>query len=159
MGQLKHSRPLIYLAAPLFSEAELSYNLELAAILEAHVDVYLPQRDGGKVIDLVDRGVERRVAFKSIYDRDVEALKEADVLFLLLDGRSIDEGAAFELGYAVALGKRCVGLQTDPRRLLPLGNNPMIEVPLRRILNSKGEVALWAKEFATDASRKDSRSI
>lgn len=144
----ENPRPLIYFAAPLFSEAELSYNLELTAILETYVDVFLPQRDGGKVIDLVAKGVDRHAAFKSIYERDVQALKKADVLFLLLDGRSIDEGAAFELGFAVALGKQCVGLQTDPRRLLPLGNNPMIEVPLRRILGSKSDVANWAREFA-----------
>ena len=152
MRHLECSRPVIYFAAPLFSAAELAYNLEITTLLEAYVDVYLPQRDGGKVVDLVERGVEPRAAFISIYDRDVQALKEADALFLVLDGRTIDEGAAFELGYAVALGKRCVGLQTDPRRLLPLGNNPMIEVPLEQILTNCGEIARWAKEFAMDAS-------
>ena len=147
MGLLEDTRPLVYFAAPLFSEAELAYNLELTAILEIHGDVFLPQRDGGKVVDLVALGVDRHAAFKSIYERDIEALKNADVLFLLLDGRSIDEGAAFELGFAVALGKQCVGLQTDSRRLLPIGNNPMIEVPLKRILSSKSEVASWAREL------------
>ena len=150
MGLLENTRPLVYFAAPLFSEAELAYNLELTAILEIHVDVFLPQRDGGKVVDLVAMGVDRYAAFKSIYERDIEALKNADVLFLLLDGRSIDEGAAFELGFAVALGKHCVGLQTDSRRLLPIGNNPMIEVPLKRILSSKSEVASWARELVLD---------
>lgn len=153
MGLLENHRPLVYFAAPLFSEAELAYNLELTLIIEKYVDVFLPQRDGGKVVDLVARGVDRQAAFKSIYERDVQALKEADVLFLVLDGRSIDEGAAFELGFAVALGKYCVGLQTDPRRLLPLGNNPMIEVPLKRILGGKSEVASWARELAL-VSRK-----
>jgi nucleoside 2-deoxyribosyltransferase len=141
-------RPLLYFAAPLFSEAELAYNEEVTSVLERHVDVYLPQRDGGKVVDLVAKGVEQGAAFRSIYDRDIRALKEADALFLLLDGRTIDEGAAFELGYAVALGKHCVGLQTDPRRLMPLGNNPMIQVPLNCILTSKAQVERWARDFA-----------
>ena len=148
MGQLERLRPLLYFAAPLFSEAELAYNVELTSILECHVDVYLPQRDGGKVVDLVANGVEQDTAFRSIYDRDVQALKEADALFLLLDGRTIDEGAAFELGYAVALGKKCVGMQTDPRRLMPLGNNPMIQVPLVCILTTKAQVEHWARDFA-----------
>ena len=147
MQQHEPWRPLIYLAAPLFSEAELSYNLLLASILERHVDVYLPQRDGGKLVDLVAQGVETNLAYKSIFDRDVEALKDADVLFLLMDGRSIDEGAAFELGYAAALKKSCVGLQTDPRRLLPLGNNPMIQVPLKLVFRNIDEVAQWAENF------------
>ena len=71
MGRLEHLRPLLYFAAPLFSEAELAYNLDVAAILERHVDVYLPQRDGGKVVDLVAKGVGKDAAFRSIYDRDV----------------------------------------------------------------------------------------
>ena len=148
MGRLERLRPLLYFAAPLFSEAELAYNLDVAAILERHVDVDLPQRDGGKVVDLVAKGVEKDAAFRSIYDRDVQALKEADALFLLLDGRTVDEGAAFELGYAVALGKHCVGLQTDPRRLMPLGNNPMLQVPLSHVLTTKAQVEHWAKDFA-----------
>lgn len=147
MGQLERLRPLLYFAAPLFSEAELAYNLEVTAILEHHVDVYLPQRDGGKVVDLVAKGVRQDTAYRSIYNRDVQALKEADALFLLLDGRTIDEGAAFELGFAVALGKLCVGLQTDPRRLMPLGNNPMIQVPLNCIFTTKAQVEHWAEEL------------
>ncbi len=147
MPEVESRRPLIYFAAPLFSEAELAYNLVLTGILEDHVDVYLPQRDGGKLVDLVAKGVDAVAAYQSIFERDVQALKESDVLFLLMDGRTIDEGAAFELGYAVALNKRCVGFQSDPRRLMPLGNNPMIQVPLQRVLRSKGEVASWAREL------------
>lgn len=149
MRQHETRRPLIYLAAPLFSEAELSYNLLLTGILERHVDVYLPQRDGGKLVDLVAKGVDIEVAYKSIFERDVEALKDADVLFLLMDGRSIDEGAAFELGYAAALKKSCVGLQTDPRRLLPLGNNPMIQVPLQLVFRSTDEAAQWVEKLSS----------
>lgn len=148
MCRTKGARPLLYFAAPLFSEAELSYNVEVASILERHVDVYLPQRDGGRVVDLVSKGVGQEAAFRSIYDRDIRALTEADALFLLLDGRTIDEGAAFELGYAVATGKYCVGLQTDPRRLMPLGNNPMIQVSLGSILTNKSQVGTWAEDFA-----------
>ena len=156
MLRLERHRPLLYFAAPLFSEAELAYNLEVTAILELHIDVYLPQRDGGKVVDLVAKGVEQDAAFRSIYDRDVQALREADALFLLLDGRVVDEGAAFELGYAVALGKHCVGLQTDPRRLMPLGNNPMIQVPLSCILTNKFQVEPWAKNFLMSSQLRNS---
>lgn len=144
----KNVRPLVYLAAPLFSEAELSFNLKLAAVLEQCLDVYLPQRDGGKLVDLVANGVPVKDAYKSIFERDLEALAESDVLLIVLDGRSIDEGAGFELGVAFSSGKCCVGLQTDPRRLLPLGNNPMIECALKRVLLNISEVSAWAKAFA-----------
>ena len=140
-------RPLVYLAAPLFSEAELEFNRFLAQVLEEYVDVYLPQRDGGKLVDLVAKGVAIDGASRSIFQLDVEAIRAADVLFLVMDGRAIDEGAAFELGLAYALGKRCVGLQTDPRRLLPFGNNPMIQVPLCLVLQSTDQAAKWASEL------------
>ena len=83
-------------------------------------------------------------------------MREADALFLLFDGSVVDEGAAFELGYAVALGKHCVGLHTDPRRLMPLGNNPMIQVSLNCILTNKFQVEPWAKDFLMSSQLRDS---
>ncbi len=145
-------RPLIYLAAPLFSKAELSFNLELTELLEKYLDVYLPQRDGGKVVDLVTRGVPVKDAYKSIFDRDLEALRNSHALLIVLDGRTIDEGAVFELGVAYSAGKCCVGIQTDPRRLLPLGNNPMVECALDRVFLDTPEMNVWAKEFASQMS-------
>lgn len=145
--QFKNSKPLIYFAAPLFSEAELAFNTQVTAALEEYVDVYLPQRDGGKLVDLIAQGVSRSDAYRSIFERDLEALKECDALVLILDGRSIDEGACFELGVAYTSKKVCVGLQTDPRRLLSVGNNPMIECALSHIFSSKSELVTWAQEL------------
>ncbi|AOE71236.1 hypothetical protein A7317_29095 [Pseudomonas fluorescens] len=152
-----HNRPLVYLAAPLFSEAELDFNLALTERIEASLDVYLPQRDGGKLVDLLACGVEKRAAYKSIFDRDVRALEAACAVIIVLDGRTIDEGAAFELGYAYAQSKLCFGLQTDPRRLLPSGNNPMIEMPLQKIFHSIESAGEWADLFARSQIRSMSR--
>ncbi|KTT25611.1 hypothetical protein SB14R_06905 [Pseudomonas oryzihabitans] len=143
-----HNRPLVYLAGPLFSEAELNFNLALTERIEQSLDVYLPQRDGGKLVDLLACGVEKRAAYKSIFDRDLRALEAASAVIIVLDGRTIDEGAAFELGYAYAHAKLCFGLQTDPRRLMPAGNNPMIEMPLQKIFHSIESVGEWADWFA-----------
>ena len=148
MNQFDHDRPLVYLAAPLFSKAELDFNLALTKRIEASLDVYLPQRDGGKLVDLLACGVEQRAAYKSIFDRDLRALEAACALIIVLDGRAIDEGAAFELGYAYAHSKHCFGLQTDPRRLLPAGNNPMIEMPLQNIFRNIESAGEWADSFA-----------
>jgi len=64
------------------------------------------------------------------------AIRNCDLLVIVLDGRSVDEGAAFELGYAYAIGKPCYGLQTDPRRLLPFGNNPMLQHALKAVVSN-----------------------
>lgn len=147
-------RPLVYFAAPLFSEAELSFNDALALKLERFVDVFLPQRDGGKVVDLVDRGVTIRNAYSSIFDRDVEAIRQANAVFAVLDGRVVDEGVAFELGLAFAMGKTCVGFQSDSRRLLPIGNNPMIECALASIFKNQSGVLDWARTYSESWSSR-----
>ncbi len=82
---------------------------------------------------------------------DIAALKKCDFVLIVLDGRSVDEGAAFELGYAYALGKVCYGLQTDPRRLLKIGiNNPMIDCALQQVFSSVDDLVAWAKTFALE---------
>lgn len=139
----KSNRPLIYFAAPLFSEAELSFNCRLTAILERNLDVYLPQRDGGRLVELIREGVTPTQACAYIFERDMEALNKCDALLIVLDGRSIDEGAAFELGVAYAYGKPCVGYQSDPRRLLPVGNNPMISSALKIVTDNAAELTDW----------------
>lgn len=147
MERFDHDRPLVYVAGPLFSEAELAFNMALAKRVEVSLDVYLPQRDGGKVVDLIARGLDKRAAYKSIFERDIHALDAATAVIIVMDGRTIDEGAAFELGYAYAHSKQCFGLQTDPRRLLPMGNNPMIEIPLKNIFAGIEEAGDWADSF------------
>ena len=69
--------------------------------------------------------MEHGDAALSVFKDDVAALRASDAFLNLLDGRTVDEGAAFELGVAYALEIPCFALQTDSRRLLPLGNNPM----------------------------------
>lgn len=129
----KNTRARVYIAGPLFSDAERSFNKMLKQQLSTEFDIYLPQEDGHLLVELVKNGSEPEFASKIVFNRDVMEIKECDILLIILDGRAVDEGAAFELGVAYSLGKKCVGLQTDYRRLLPLGNNPMIENSLEKI--------------------------
>lgn len=147
-------RPKVYLAAPLFSEAERDFNRCVTAELENYVDVYLPQRDGGLMADMIRLGVSPQVAACRVFRRDVDAIREADYLIAVLDGRAIDEGVAFELGIAFSHAKRSVGLQTDSRRLAPWGNNPMITGALELLFSSVDELTSWIqKEVATSGPR------
>jgi len=142
-------KPNLYFAAPLFSQAELEFNAQVARKLEAYFAVYLPQRDGGLFSELVQRdhmNVDQASAL--IFQKDVEAMELCDILLLVLDGRTVDEGAAFEIGYCYSKGKVCVGLQTDSRRLLPIGNNPMINGPLINIFTSIDSLLAWAASYA-----------
>jgi len=134
---MKHK---IYLAAPLFSEAEKTFNKKLKYELSNDFDVYLPQEDGMLVVDLVSNGVSFISASQMVFEADIQAINECDILLIVLDGRTVDEGAAMELGYAFGEGKRCIGYSTDPRSLLPKGQNPMLMGCLETIVHSAQEL-------------------
>jgi nucleoside 2-deoxyribosyltransferase len=121
----------IYIAGPLFSMAERTFNTQVKTELTLlGYRSFLPQQDGYLVENMLASGQNPDQVFKKVYELDVKKLHEAEALLAILDGAVIDEGTAFEIGYATALGKPVYGLQTDSRRQLPTGNNPMIELSL-----------------------------
>lgn len=102
----------IYLAAPLFSQAERRYNSFVAGILrENFFKVFSPQ-DGDDTES--SRTDERE---KIIYESNVSELKESDIVVGIIDGADADSGTAWEMGYASALSKKVVALRTDFRKL------------------------------------------
>jgi len=137
------SRQKVYLAGPLFSDAERTFNVLVAQRLEEWANVYLPQRDGGLMSEMLKEGMESDLAACRVFRRDMDAIRQADYLVAILDGRAIDEGVAFELGVAFSHTKRCVGLQTDSRRLASWGNNPMITGALELVFHSVDELVSW----------------
>jgi nucleoside 2-deoxyribosyltransferase len=138
----------IYIAGPLFSDAERSANEAMCFICEKWCDVFLPQRDGHLIPDLIARGLHPEEAYKFVFQKDVNAIEVCDAIVINLDGRAVDEGAAFELGVAHALGKLCVGYRTDVRVLLEWGLNPMVVVPLSKIMSTPAELENWVAAFA-----------
>ena len=105
----------IYLAAPLFSQAEREFNVNVTEELRSNgYEVFLPQ-ENSEVTEIPDTDEKRRRLLTGFFAKDIEAIDSSDVLLIILDGRVPDEGACFELGYAYARGKICVGLKTDSR--------------------------------------------
>jgi nucleoside 2-deoxyribosyltransferase len=137
----------LYLAAPLFSEAERKFNREVKQALSADCEVFLPQEDGLLMTEIIEAGAAPAAAAARVFKMDLDAVQRADLVLIVLDGRSVDEGAAFELGYGYALGKACIALQTDPRRLLPFGNNPMIEQACLAIVNRLEDAVTWVRRW------------
>lgn len=133
----------IYLAAPLFNEMELSYNRKLRSLLDKYFTVFLPQEDGLLLRELVKNDVTFDMAERMVFDADIEAMKDADIILAVLNGAHIDEGVSFELGFCFALGKRCVALKGDIRQALPTGNNPMISQSCEKVFASEDELLKW----------------
>jgi len=144
-------RRKIYLAGPLFSEAERSFNARLKTMLEQYVDVYLPQEDGGLLTEMISQGIPVVLAKREVFQGDMIALKDCDALVIILDGRAVDEGASFELGCAYTLKKPCYRLKTDPRQLLKVGDNPMIEAALQKVFPDVAQLVSWVRYFAVEA--------
>ena len=101
----------IYLAAPLFSESERTYNASLSDLLREHLfDVYLPQETGD------DTDTRRQAEQARIFSKNKEALDNADIVVAVIDGADADSGTAWEMGYAFARQKPVIAIRTDFRR-------------------------------------------
>lgn len=130
----------VYIAAPLFNIAEKKQNEEIDCIFTLYGHkTYLPQRDGGCFSDLPDF-IGDRPKGTILFEKDIEALDWCDTLLFVFDGRVPDEGACFELGYAFAKGKYCIGYKTDTRSLIDGSDNLMLSEPLEIILHSEDEL-------------------
>jgi nucleoside 2-deoxyribosyltransferase len=104
------SKYRIYLAAPLFSEAERSYNTTIAELLRVHYyEVALPQDAGD------DHAVRDKKEHVRIYNHNKRAIRDADILVAIIDGADADSGTAWEMGYAAALKKPVIAIRTDFR--------------------------------------------
>lgn len=137
------NKKTIYLAAPLFNEMEVAYNLSLRDALKPFFNVFLPQEDGLLLREIIASGTPRNVAEKMVFDTDIQAMKKSDLILAVLHGAHIDEGVAFELGYCFALDKRCIGLKGDVRQALPTGNNPMINQSCEHIFEDRLTLINW----------------
>jgi len=78
---------------------------------------------------------------KTIYEKDISALKRSDVVAAVLRAIEVDSGVAFEIGFAKALGKPIIGLKTDYRTFSRVEEvNPILGVPMRNICETVDEV-------------------
>ena len=110
----------VYVAGPLFSQAERDFDERIAALCERlSYETFLPHRDAGLQVE---------GNAEEIFASDLRALEAADLIVANLDGADVDAGTAWEIGYAVARGKAVIGLRTDRRVLEPWSSvNLMIE--------------------------------
>lgn len=103
----------IYFANALFSQADINYNAQLAAQirnLSPQIDLYLPQENN----DINDK--QAYADSKMIAQADTKKLLASDLVIAILDGNTIDNGVASEIGVAYAQKIPIIGLYTDTRQ-------------------------------------------
>ena len=138
----------IYLAGPLFTEAERDWirNLQkeiqsLAASRARQVRVIWPY-------DLITQSEIESLGNQArfeIFSRCKSHLDQTDILVALLDGPMVDDGTAWEIGYFYAKktpGRKIIGIRTDSRRAGESEGasvNAMIEVACDLVARSREE--------------------
>lgn len=134
----------IYLAGPLFSEAETEFNIKITGRLRnAGYEVFLPQENSS------DNSKSREKPDNStIFRKNVCGIDKSDLVVAILDGGSdVDSGTAWEIGYAWARGIQVVGLRTDFRTLGIEGIvNLMIEECVVGICTSVEELIVFLEQ-------------
>ena len=104
-------KPYAYVAGPLFDEGERWFIEKVEALVVAcGFDTFLPHRDNP---------LKTSENAHLIFANDKGGIDRCDVIVANLNGVATDDGTAWELGYAYALGKYSIGLYTDWRARFP----------------------------------------
>lgn len=130
----------IYQAGPLFTEAEQAWHKALSARLRnaGHTVIW----PGDLLTDgqIHDAGAN---ATALIFDTCRLGIERCTCVVALLDGTQVDDGTAWEIGYAYARGLPIYGIRTDFRHAGETRHstvNSMIEGCLTKLVRSIAEL-------------------
>jgi len=132
----------IYLSGPLFSQGEIAWGERVKRFLEdrlENVEIIWPHEI-----------VPCQASPQQIFLANLQALNECDIMVAMLDGSSVDDGTAWEIGYFFMQGKKILGIRTDFRRAGETDNsrvNLMIECSCQGIASGLEELAMDLKRL------------
>jgi nucleoside 2-deoxyribosyltransferase len=109
---MRHAASIrIYLAGPLFTQAEWQWNQRLKEELESRgVSVLLPQERAEPML-AGKENFDPTILFKE----NLAGIGKAKAVVAIFDGADVDSGTAWECGYAYKLGRPVIGVRTDIR--------------------------------------------
>jgi len=94
----------IYIAAPLFTAAEIAFNQNLHEFLTSHgYNVFLPQKE-----------CEHKKG-QDIFNTCKTGIDTCSLVLAIVDGADADSGTCWECGYATAKGIPVIAIRTDFR--------------------------------------------
>ncbi|MDR1946198.1 MAG: nucleoside 2-deoxyribosyltransferase [Desulfovibrio sp.] len=145
---------LVYLAGPLFSKAERAYNELIGSALEqAGYQVIMPYTL------LTDEDIQAagEDAPGLIFGTCLKHLSLAGSVVAILDGPQVDDGTAWEIGYAYGQGKKIFGIRTDGRRAGETECsvvNSMIQGSIEEIVKDLPALLRVLKKFEIEFSKE-----
>jgi len=139
----------IYLAGPLFTHAERTFLAELRDRIR-DIPGLVPVWPGD-LFDDQELGDMGHMAKEHIFQGCAAELAACGLVAALLDGVQVDDGTAWEIGYAYARGVPVVGLRTDVRNAGETAHslvNCMIECACRKIVRGVPELLAVLRDLA-----------
>ncbi len=132
----------IYIAGPLFNVHEKKYLEEIAEVLEGNgYDCFLPHRDQTGIDPEELKYNDMSQSTKDIiFQTDVHALNDSDLVVALVTGQDIDSGTASEIGYMYAKNKPVIALTAEERRYRNLFTVGMFSSTVQNIGNLLEEI-------------------
>jgi nucleoside 2-deoxyribosyltransferase len=122
MSRFLSTSPAIYLASPLgFVPYGRDFARALVSRVQARGLVALDpwaSPEGAELGALVVDGasfIEIADANRRVGEANLNMIEGCDAVFACLDGTSVDDGTASEIGYAAGIGRVVVGFRTDVR--------------------------------------------
>lgn len=147
--------PRCYVASPFgFSEAGRAYyHGTLVPALSEVVEVVNPWAitEAGEFVRAAAEGTLATLVLE-VGRRNAEAIRGCALLIACLDGSDVNSGTAAEVGYAAALGIRCLGLRTDLRETGERGAIVNLQVQ-SFIVHSGGRIAASLDELLEELAR------
>ncbi|WP_315828398.1 MULTISPECIES: nucleoside 2-deoxyribosyltransferase [unclassified Bradyrhizobium] len=136
----------IYLASPLFSEAERDFNAKIAIELRRKsFSVFLPQE--------LPANHDRAPTEAQIFCGDTRAVLDSRLLLAVLDGETTDAGVATEIGIALSHHIPIVGLWTDIRQAR-LGSGRMYRnIYVTGAIQHNGKITNCLPDAVTECER------
>ena len=102
----------IYLASPFFNDKEILIYDEIIKKLRQKHEVFVPREH---VIENAWEMTNKEWG-KAVFDMDVEAIRDCDVVVALNWGMYSDSGTAWECGFAYGIGKKVINLICDQEK-------------------------------------------
>lgn len=100
----------VYLASPFFNDKERGImQATLAALRVQYKEVYAPFEH--TIPNAWD--MSNKAWGKAVFTEDIEAIKQADVVYVIDHGHYSDAGTAWECGFAYGLGKEVIHCAVD----------------------------------------------
>jgi len=123
----------VYIAGPLFDEGERWWIEKVDSVVAAAgFTTFLPHRDNP---------AKTAANVGQIFASNRAALDNCSMVVASLNGVITDDGTAWEIGYAYALGRRIIGIHTDWRSRFPSEVvNLMVERSLTQLARSLDEL-------------------